>query len=64
MTVGEAVVYSLRGVTQRYGTREVLSIEQLAVRRGEILALVGPSGAGKSTLLRLLGFLESPAGGS
>ena len=63
MTVGEAVVYSLRGVTQRYGTREVLSIEQLAVRRGEILALVGPSGAGKSTLLRLLGFLESPAGG-
>lgn len=54
MTVGEAVVYSLRGVTQRYGTREVLSIEQLAVRRGEILALVGPSGAGKSTVLQLL----------
>lgn len=63
MMAREAAVYTLRGVTQRYGTRVVLSIAQLAVRRGEILALVGPSGAGKSTLLRLLGFLESPAGG-
>ncbi len=41
----------------------VLDGASLAVRRGEIVALVGPSGAGKSTLLHIAGLLEKPDGG-
>jgi tungstate transport system ATP-binding protein len=57
------LLYRLRDVTRTYGSRTILRVDNLAVRRGEILALVGPSGAGKSTLLRLLNFLEPPSTG-
>ncbi|HEY0143576.1 MAG TPA: ABC transporter ATP-binding protein [Thermoanaerobaculia bacterium] len=42
----------------------VLSGLDLAVGKGEMLAIVGPSGIGKSTLLHLLGGLDRPDGGS
>ncbi len=57
-------LYSLTGVQQAYNGRIVLDVDDLRVRRGEILGLVGPSGAGKSTLLRLLAFLERPSAGT
>ncbi|NLS76664.1 MAG: phosphate ABC transporter ATP-binding protein [Chloroflexi bacterium] len=57
-------IYQLRGITKSYGNGFALRLDELDIRRGEILALVGPSGAGKSTLLRLLNFLESPNSGS
>jgi tungstate transport system ATP-binding protein len=60
--VSDAVL-EVRGLTVRYGTRTVLEVDELAVRRGETLALIGPNGAGKSTLLRVLGLLERPARG-
>ena len=53
-------LYTLENVTQVYNGRLVLDIRHLAIRQGEVLAVVGPSGAGKSTLLRLLAFLEQP----
>ena len=56
-------LYTLSGVMKRYGTRQVLQVDDLSIARGEVLALVGPSGAGKSTLLRLLNFLEPPTNG-
>ena len=57
----------LRGVgrTFRQGGRdiEVLREVEMALKPGEIVALVGPSGAGKSTLLHIAGLLERPDAG-
>ncbi len=57
----------LRGVVRIYrsggGELPVLRGADLALRAGEIVALVAPSGTGKSTLLHLAGLLEKPDGG-
>ncbi len=42
---------------------EVLKHVSMAIRPGEMVALVGPSGAGKSTLVHLAGLLERPNNG-
>ena len=65
---GGAVVLEARGVEKEYrgGDGAVLRIlddVSLAVRRGEMVAVVGASGAGKSTLLHVLGALERPTRG-
>jgi putative ABC transport system ATP-binding protein len=48
--LGEHVIPALQGV-------------DLAVQRGELLALTGPSGSGKSTILNLCGLIDTPDSG-
>lgn len=44
----------LKNIKQSYGTKDVLSIEELAVYQNERIGIVGSNGSGKSTLLRLI----------
>jgi tungstate transport system ATP-binding protein len=55
--------YHIANLTKRYQQRQVLAVEALDIKQGEIFALIGPSGSGKSTLLRILNFLETPSSG-
>lgn len=50
----DAPAIELRGVTARLGGGAAVGPLDLAVARGETIAVIGESGAGKSTLLRLI----------
>jgi phospholipid/cholesterol/gamma-HCH transport system ATP-binding protein len=57
-------VIEISGLTTRFGEHVVHAGIELAVRRGEIFALVGGSGSGKSTLLREMILLQQPDAGT
>lgn len=50
----------VRGVTRRYGTREVLKGITFAAQKGEIIALLGRNGTGKSTLMNTITGVSVP----
>jgi thiamine transport system ATP-binding protein len=55
---------AVEDLTVRYGALAAVSGVDLAIRDGEVLALLGPSGCGKSTLLRAVAGLEPAEGGA
>lgn len=61
--MGGEIVFLVRNVSKRYGSREILKDVNLSIHKGEILGIIGGSGAGKSTLLHMLvGFIPSSSG--
>jgi putative ABC transport system ATP-binding protein len=65
MTGRTTAVVELDGVTKVYpGGVTALREADLAIRPGELTAIVGPSGSGKSTLLHLVGALDRPTAGT
>ena len=57
------VLISTRGLTKRFGSKDVLKGIDCDICVGEKVAVIGPSGSGKSTFLRCLNLLELPSGG-
>ena len=54
---------SVRNLSKRFGTVEVLKGIDLEAETGEFIVLVGPSGCGKSTLLAMIAGLETISSG-
>lgn len=61
--MAEQPLLELREVAVRYGGVRALDGVDVALREGEIVALVGPNGAGKSTILKTVFGLASIASG-
>ncbi len=62
-----APLIEFRKVARLYGSGEAevraLNGVDLAIRRGEFVAIMGPSGSGKSTAMNIIGCLDRPTGG-
>jgi len=61
---GEPVLELIDLAKHYPGGVQALRGVDLAVRAGELCAIVGPSGSGKSTLLHIMGTLERPSAGT
>jgi len=63
-TVVDAQFLRVERLTKRFGEVAAVDDVSIAIRKGEIFALLGSSGCGKSTLLRMLAGFETPTSGA
>lgn len=56
-------VITIKNLDFGYGDNVLFDRANLAIERGEKIAIIGPNGCGKSTLLKLIMGLEKPKGG-
>lgn len=65
---GRPLLIEGRGLRRVFATGGIETVAlagvDLAIRHGEMLAIIGPSGSGKSTLMALLGCLDRPTEGT
>jgi branched-chain amino acid transport system ATP-binding protein len=62
-SMADSLILELQGLRAGYGEIQVLWGIDMALRRGEITALIGSNGAGKTTLMRALSGLIPMQGG-
>ena len=62
--VAETPLLELRNITKTFPGVKALDNVSLAVRTGEVVALIGENGAGKSTLMNIVGGILQPDSGS
>lgn len=55
---------AIQNLEVKRGRQTVLTIDQLHIPKGDVLAVVGPNGAGKSTFLHVLARLLRPSSGT
>ena len=60
----QPVSVEVKGLAKTFGLQSVLTDINLAVKPGEIFAIMGPSGSGKSVLLRQIAGLDLPTAGT
>ena len=64
MSVEKPFAVELRGVSFSYAKRPILEDVSLALRAGEVTAILGPNGCGKSTTVKLINRQLTPCAGN
>src|SRR5438309_2718098 len=59
----ETPIIELRNISKSFGSVQALTDVDLAVHRGEVVALVGDNGAGKSTLIKTVAGIHAADSG-
>ncbi len=62
--MADEYVFEMKDITKAFGRNIVLDGVSIAIRPGEIRALMGENGAGKSTLMKILGGIYSADSGT